>query len=62
MSDNSQYVQDYVRVSEALLKAGELSDEEMKSRAGNGRSGRLRETTRRWRVVKLFLGLIDSDV
>lgn len=31
MSDNRRYVQDYVRASEALLKAGELSDEEIQA-------------------------------
>ena len=31
MSNYGQYVQDYIRVSEALLKAGELSEEEMQA-------------------------------
>jgi hypothetical protein len=31
MSEYRQYVQDYIRASEALLKAGELSDDEIQA-------------------------------
>lgn len=31
MSHYGQHVQDYIRASEALLKAGDLSDEEMQA-------------------------------
>ena len=31
MSNYTQQVQDYIRASEALLKAGELSDDEMEA-------------------------------
>jgi hypothetical protein len=31
MSDYSKQVQEYIRASEALLKAGELSDKEMQA-------------------------------
>lgn len=31
MPNYGQYVQDYIRASEALLQSGELSDEEMRA-------------------------------